>query len=145
VKEEFILDIIHIFGLSKKVKILNDGTIPTGSVYNTSDLLTVSAGLGAFTSGEILYQGTTLATSSFTGTVCSFDSTNNVVSLINTEGSYALSAPVYGNSSGTSRTLLNYSPTSFNIGSGYMMYIENRQPVQRSPNGNEQHRLVLRF
>jgi len=124
---------------------LNDGTIPTGSVYNTSDLLTVSAGLNAFTSGEILYQGTTLATSSFTGTVCSFDSTNNVVSLINTEGSYSLSAPVYGNSSGTSRTLLNYSPTSFNVGSGYMMYIENRQPVQRSANGNEQHRLVLRF
>jgi hypothetical protein len=125
--------------------LLNDGTVPTGSVYNTSDLLTVSSGIGSFTSGEILYQGVTLSTATFAGTVCSFDSTNNVVSLINTQGSYSVSTPVYGNSSGTSRTLLNYSPTNFDVGSGYIIYFENRQPVQRSPNGNEQHRLVLRF
>jgi hypothetical protein len=125
--------------------LLNDGTVPTGSVYNTADLLTVSSGLGNYVSGEILYQGTTLSTASFIGTVCSFDSTNNVVSLINTQGSYSLNAPVIGNTSTATRTLLNYSPTSFDVGSGYMIYFENRQPVQRSPNGNEQHRLVLRF
>jgi hypothetical protein len=120
-----------------------EGEMNEGDLFSDDSLLLEDE--KKCTQREILYQGATLATSSFTGTVCSFDSTNNVVSLINTEGSYSLSAPVYGNSSGTSRTLLNYSPTSFNVGSGYMMYIENRQPVQRSANGNEQHRLVLRF
>jgi hypothetical protein len=125
--------------------LLTDGTVPTGSVYNTSDLAIVSFGLGSFLSGETVYQGSSANNASFTATVCSFDSGNNVVSLINTVGTYTLGAALYGATSGTSRVLLQYTPTSFSVGSGYAMYFENRQPVQRSPNGNEQLRLVLRF
>lgn len=125
--------------------LLKNGTLPTAPIYNTSDLATVSFGSGNFISGETVYQGTTLATAGFTATVCSFDSTNNVVSLINTYGTPTLSSAIYGSNSGTSRVLLQYNPTNFSVGSGYMMYFENRQPVQRSPNGNEQLRLILRF
>jgi len=125
--------------------LLNDGTVPTASVYNTSDLGTVSFGLGSFASGETVYQGSNANNASFTATVCSFDSGNNIVSLINTVGTYSLGAALYGATSGTSRVLLQYTPTSFSVGSGYAMYFENRQPIQRSPNGNEQLRLVLRF
>ena len=125
--------------------LLTDGTVPTGSVYNTSDLATVSFGLGAFTSGETVYQGSSLSNANFTATVCSFDQGNNVVSLINTVGTYALGSALYGVSSGTTRVLLQYIPTAFSVGSGYAMYYENRQPVQRDPNGNEQLRLVLKF
>jgi hypothetical protein len=125
--------------------VLTDGTLPTASIYNTSDLATVSFGTGVFASGETVYQGTSLSTATFTATACSFDSTNNVISLINTKGTPTLSSAIYGVSSGASRVLLQYNPTKFSIGSGYMMYFENRQPIQRSPNGNEQLRLVLRF
>ena len=125
--------------------ILKDGTIPTAQVYNTTDLATVSFGSGAYISGETVFQGTTLETATFTATVCSFDSTNNVISLINTVGTPTLSSAIYGNSSGASRVMLQYDPTKFSVGSGYAMYVENRQPIQRSPNGNEQLRLVLRF
>jgi len=125
--------------------VLTDGTVPTGSVYNTSDLATVSFGLGTFTTGETVYQGTDVNNPNFTATVCSFDSGNNVVSLINTVGTYNLGGALYGATSVTSRVLLQYTPTGFSVGSGYMMYFENRQPIQRSPNGNEQLRLVLRF
>ena len=125
--------------------VLTDATVPTGSVYNTSDVATVSFGLGTFQSGETVFQGTSLATAQFTATVCSFDSTNNIISLINTQGSYNLGGSITGSTSGASRVLLTYVPTVFSIGSVYVMYFENRQPVQRSPNGNEQLRLVLRF
>jgi hypothetical protein len=124
---------------------LIDGTTPTSNIYNTSDLATISVGSGAFSSGETVYQGTTLGTATYTATVCSFDSTNNVISLINTYGTPTLSSAIYGSSSGASRVLLQYNNTKFSVGSGYMMYFENRQPIQRSPNGNEQLRLVLKF
>jgi len=125
--------------------VLTDGTIPTASVYNVSDLGTVSFGLGTYQSGETVYQGSDINNANFTATVCSFDSGNNIVSLINTVGTYTLGGALFGNTSGASRVLLNYNPTKFNVGSGYVMYYENREPVQRSPNGNEQLRLVLRF
>jgi hypothetical protein len=125
--------------------LLIDGTLPTASIYNTTDLATVSFGPGIFSSGEIVYQGTSFAEATYTATVCSFDSTNNVISLINTKGTPTLSSAIYGNTSGASRVLLQYNPTKFSVGSGYMIYFENRQPIQRSPNGNEQPRLVLRF
>jgi len=125
--------------------LLTDGTVPTASVYNTADLATVSFGLNSFISGETIYQGTSRQNATFTATVSAFDQSNNIISLINTVGTYSLGAALYGVTSGTSRVLLQYIPTSFSVGSGYAMYYENRQPVQRSANGNEQLRLVLRF
>ena len=52
---------------------------------------------------------------------------------------------VYGYTSGASRVLLSYGEPEFDVGSGYMSYIENREPVQRSPNDNEQIRIILGF
>jgi len=125
--------------------ILKTGIAPTSTLYNTSDLATVSYGLGTFTSGETVFQGSTLSSATFKATCCSFDTSNNIISLINTQGTYTLGSSLTGNSSGISRVLLTYSPTSWSVGSGYMSYLENRIPVQRSANGNEQFRLVLRF
>lgn len=125
--------------------LLKDGNLPLESVYTTADLVSVSFGLGGYTLGERVYQGLTLETSTFSATVSGFDTSNNVVSLINTTGTHSLGEALYGNTSGTSRVLLNYTPTPWSIGSGYMMFVENRTPIQRSPNGNEQIRLVIRF
>jgi hypothetical protein len=123
---------------------LKDGKVPTRDVYNTTDLAYVSFGVGSYNSGEIIYQGNQNSPS-FSARVCSFDSSNNIVSLINIKGDPVLYAPIYGANSGTSRVLTQYEPTEFAIGSGYMVYYENRTPVQRSSTGNEQLRLVLSF
>ena len=125
--------------------LLKDGTLPSADVYTTADLATVSIGLNSFIPGETVYQGQSLAAATFTATVSSFDSGNNVVSLINTVGTESLGQALFGVTSSTSRVILQYTPTTFSVGSGYVMYFENRTPIQRSPNGNEQLRLVLRF
>jgi hypothetical protein len=124
---------------------LNDGTVPSETSYNISDTAIVSIGLGGYQVGEIVYQGSSLDASTFSAKVASFDSANSTVSLINTNGSYVLNNTLIGSQSKTFRVLLNYFPTNFNVGSGYMMYFENRTPVQRSANSNEQFRLALRF
>jgi hypothetical protein len=125
--------------------LLDDGTIPLGTIYNTSDTATVSFGTGVYNTGEVVYQGLTSSNSTFSATVSSFDSTNNIISLINTQGTYVLGETLTGVTSTASRILLSYTPTNFNIGSGYMMYYENREPVTRTQNDNQQIRLVLKF
>lgn len=125
--------------------VLKNGSVPELITYNTSDLATVSFGIGVFESGETVYQGTTFDTSGFTATVCSFDSSNNILSLINTVGTPSLGSSINGSVSGASRVLLNYSEPTFDVGSGYMSYIENRSPIQRSPNDNEQIRIIVGF
>lgn len=125
--------------------VLQDGSTPTAAAYNTAYQGYTSFGLGNFQSGEIVYQGLSLATATYTGVVSTFDTKNNIVSIINTVGTPSLGAPILGNTSGTSRVLLQYIKPDFVPGSGYMVYVENRTPIQRSENGNEQFRLVLRF
>jgi hypothetical protein len=124
---------------------LKNGDTPTETIYNTTDLAYVSYGSQGYTIGESVYQGASLENSNFSAEVCSFDSTNNIIFLINIEGYYQIGEPIYGQSSATTRVLLDYTKTEFDVGSGYLMYYENRTPVQRSPDGNEQLRLLLSF
>jgi hypothetical protein len=123
------------------------GATANASIYNTSDIATVSFGTGIFTIGEVVFQSNdgTYNNPYFTAVVSNFDSVNNILSLINITGNYAVGSTINGVSSGASRILLNYVPTIFSVGSGYMMYYENRTPVQRSSNDNQQVRLVLKF
>lgn len=124
---------------------LLDGTTPKGQIYNLTDIVYVTAGADSFEIGETVYQGDNLALATYIAEVCSFDPITNIISLINISGKYKLSDPIYGHTSGTARVLIQYEKTDFAVGSGYMMYYENRTPVQRSENGNEQFRLVLSY
>ena len=57
------------------------------SIYKTTTDLVVAAGFGTFNIDETVYQGTSLETATWTGTVLSFDVASNVVNVINMEGS----------------------------------------------------------
>jgi hypothetical protein len=62
-----------------------------------------------YANSEVVFQGTSLASNTFRGTVVRFDSPNNVLYLQSTTGSPANTFLVTGNSSGTFRTLNSYS------------------------------------
>jgi len=116
-----------------------------GTIYSTSTKLVVAPGFGSYLSDETVFQGTSLDTATFVATVLSFDVGNNVVSVINTNGTPTLNGPVFAASSGTTRTLLNYNPPNFTLFSGYMSFIENRSAIQRSVDGIEQFKIVLGY
>jgi len=116
-----------------------------GTIYSTSTKLVVAPGFGSYLSDETVFQGTSLEAATFTATVLSFDVGNNVVSVINTNGTPTLNGPLFAASSGTTRTLLNYSPPNFTLFSGYMSFIENRSAIQRSTDGIEQFKIVLGY
>jgi hypothetical protein len=116
-----------------------------GTSYNTTTQMTVAPGIGAYNTSEIAYQGASLETATFTAIVVSFNTSTNVVQLVNLSGTPVLNASLYGNTSKNARTLLGISEPDFVLFSGYMSYIENRVPVQRSADGIEQFKFVLSY
>lgn len=116
-----------------------------GTVYKTSTDLVLSSGFGVYTQDERVYQGETLETATFVGTVLSFDTSSNVLKLINTTGTIITNATVYGDTSKTARIVFDYSTPNFVKHSGYIYYIENRTGIQRSDDGIEQFKIVLGY
>jgi hypothetical protein len=118
-----------------------------GDVYKTTTDFVVSGGFGAYTPDETVYQSVNglLSSSTFTATVLSFDSTTNTVKLINTQGTANNSALIYGATSGTSRVVVQQQLPDFIPFSGYLTYLENREPVQRNSDGSEIFKLVLGY
>lgn len=116
-----------------------------GTIYKTSTDIVVATGFGDFASAEYIYQGTSLSTATFYAEVLSFDSSNNIIKTINTQGSLKVNASVFGNSSSTVRTVLSYSTPVLVSLSGYPIFLENRSGIQRSSDGIEQVKIVLGY
>lgn len=115
------------------------------SIYSTTTNIIVSPGFGVYTNDEFIYQGSSSSNTTFSGLVLSFNTSTNVVKVLNTSGTIATNATLYGQASGTARTLLSYNTPNFVLNSGYLAFIENRTGVQRSSDGIEQFRFVLGY
>jgi hypothetical protein len=111
------------------------------TIYNTTTQLIVSPGFGTFSSNDQIYQGSTVPPT-FSGTVVDFNTSTNVLSVINIQGVPVINAPVY-NYSGVSRSLVSVSKPDFNLYTGYITYIDNRTGIQRSSDGIEQFKFVV--
>lgn len=122
-----------------------------GSIYDLSTQITVASGFGTYTPDETVVQidinpnNITYGQVVFTGTVLSFNTSTNVIKLINTSGTITTSASIQGQTSGTTRTLLASTTPKFMKFSGYIAYIQNRSAVQRSSDGIEQFKFVLGY
>lgn len=120
-----------------------------GVIYRTSTDILVAPGFGTYAEDEFVYQvptpGDPISSATFFGTVLSFNTSTNVVRLINTTGTPNTNAPLFGNSSGTARTALTIDYPLFALCSGYMLYLENRSGVERSADGIEQYKIVLGY
>jgi hypothetical protein len=121
----------------------------TASRYDATLQLFVSPGSGSYVAGQIVYQGASITEATFTAIVASFNTSTNILRVINTEGTINTNQPLFQNANGpinsAIRTLLGYSESDFIKMSGYMTYIENRTAITRSSDGTEQFRVVLRF
>jgi len=131
--------------LNSPVTISSPNNIANGAIYKTTTDLIVSSGFGVYQSNEYIYQGNSITDYNFIGKILSFDPASNVVKLINTQGTLITNAPVFGDSSKTTRTLLSYSTPEFVTLSGNIFYLENRSAIQRSSDGIEQFKIVLRY
>jgi hypothetical protein len=115
------------------------------TIFKTTTDIVVVSGTGEFINDEIVYQGNSLETASFKATVLSFDDATGLVRLINTIGTPIINSTLFGNSSGTARTSVSISNPDYDIFSGHILFVENRDSIQRSADGIEQLRFVLGY
>lgn len=115
------------------------------SIYKAYTELHVTPGFGQYINDEIIYQGSNLNNSYFKALVLHFDPVSNIVRILNMTGTPTLNAPISSSSSKTTRTLMSIDPPDLISGSGEIIYLENRDSVQRSYNSIEQFRFVLHY
>lgn len=122
--------------------------VANAETYSTSTDIIVSNGFGTFQDGEIIYQtpnNANIANATFTSTCVNFEAAPNRLRLINLNGTYVNGSSIYGLSSGTARTLLQVFDPDLIKYTGQIIHIENRQEIQRSSDGLELFRLVIKF
>jgi hypothetical protein len=115
------------------------------AIYWTFTKFSVASGFGAYQQDETIIQRSSNGEIYFTGTVVNFDTSTNIINVINIVGTPTINGSVFGNTSGTARTLIGVVPPDFIVMSGYLAYIENRSSVERSYDGIEQLRFVLEY
>jgi hypothetical protein len=134
-----------LFNPTTRSNFVNGYTSPAnGEIYKATTDLVVASGFGEYVSDETLYQTDNNGNTVFSATILSFDPASDVINLINTQGTPILNHSVVGNTSKTVRTLLSVNTPDF-VPSGYLAYIENRTGIQRSSDGIEQFKFVLKY
>ena len=124
----------------------NGAELANGVIYNTSTQFLLSSGAGnVYGSDEIAQQKDVNGIVTFYGTVLNFDTSTNILQLINTSGTYTVGQSIIGATSGASRVVLNVTEPILIPFSGYITYVENRVGVQRSNDGIEQFKFVLGY
>ena len=115
--------------------------------YSTTTDFIVSQGFGSYVPDETVYQAVDgiFSNAYFTATVLSYDSTTNTVKLLNTNGTPVTNSLLYGNNSGTARVVLQQQTPEIIPFSGYIIYVENREAVQRNADGSEIFKIVIGY
>lgn len=125
---------------------LEHGTsnIATNSAYNQTLRLTVSESSTNYIQDEIVYQGGSLATATFTGVVETFDTTNNIVSVTNTTGTVT-SDVLIGANTVTSRFVESVTVPGLESYTGILLYTDNIVPITRAADQTEDFKICIRF
>lgn len=115
------------------------------AIYKGYSEILVSSGRGTYLMDELIFQGTSINTATFIGTVLSFEPATNIIKVLNTSGSIIKNGSIFGNTSKAARTVMNINSPDLVHCSGQITYIENRDSIQRSSDSIEQFRFVLHY
>jgi hypothetical protein len=127
----------HLYGANTEVSSANANV----SVTMATHIVLVSG--TAFIKDELVYQGASSNSASFSGYVS--DTFPSAIEVTGRQGTPAPGRPIIGVTSGISRTVVSYSDPDFDVESGNLVYIENRAPVMRSLGQGEWIKIILKF
>lgn len=112
------------------------------SVIKQAETLTVIAG-ATYNLNEYVYQGNSAGDASYFGYI-NYQATNELW-LTKVKGTLTIGLPLYGASSGTSRTVISSVNPEFEPYSGDIVYTENAVKTDRTEGQAENIKLVIRF
>lgn len=135
-------------GIIKNPYLYGTTTVATAQQLNATKSLTLSSGVtGTFVPDEIITGGS----SSKTGYVVSYDATSRIISYIQTVneliGGFTIGETITGGTSSASGVLATsgYTPPDVAYGSGSVIYIEHRRPINRAIDQIESLVLAIKF
>ena len=102
-------------------------------------------GVGNYSEDEIVYQGASLGTATFTGRVVSWNSVTSKLLLINTTGTLTLQQSLIGSTSFVVRITTSKTDGLLKKYSGRLLYVDNIKPVVRSNDQIEDFQILIKF
>lgn len=132
----------------RQVSIIKDPIDLTSNVISKQAFLqsyTLSLfGSGDYLNDEIVYQGPSLANSTFSGEVLYWDYQNSKIYLVNTRGTPS-GVALQGTAQFSSRQVIDIFPGEAKKYSGKLLYTDNMKPVSRSPDQIEDFKILIKF
>lgn len=142
-----VLDVVNEFrqiSIIENPYLLGTKTFATNTAYSQTTTVFLAEGTTEYLEDEIVYQGESLETAEFKGTVASWDTGNNVLQLIDVSGD-PKTVPLIGNQSRSTRYVTSSIPKDFEPYSGSLIYTNNIKPIQRSSDQTEDFKIVISF
>lgn len=125
------------------------GSLPTGNVATNTAFLQAQTitltGSGNYVADEIVYQGASLAASTYSARAVYWDSSNNKLTVINSTGDITAAAPLNGANSLIARTVSGTVDKDLADYSGKILYVDNIKPITRSSDQIEEFRILVKF
>lgn len=120
-------------------------TLADENLYKMYSTILVSPGVGDYNNDEIVIQGESLETSSFSAEVISFDENTSKLFVNNLRGTFSPNQPVKGLTSGAIRIGLSRTPPNLELYTGKVLFVSNKVPVTRDPDQTDRIRFILSF
>jgi hypothetical protein len=125
--------------------VYNSSNISTNSVMSQYTTITMTGTSAAnYIQDEYVYQGASLATSTFKARVIEWNTANNILKVTNTQGT-PISATLIGDTSTAGFDIASVTNPQLEPNSGRLIYIDNIIPVTRAIDQTEDFKLILKF
>jgi hypothetical protein len=132
-----IIENPYVYSTTKYISNLVFSQVTTISLSESSSTVQYSL-------DESVYQGKDIGNATFKGAVAAWDSTNNIIKLVKTEGTVT-SDLLVGNTSTASRYVSAVRTPDLKPYSGHLLYKDNIPPISRAADQNENFKIILSF
>jgi len=122
----------------------NQSNVASNTVFSQLTSLTVNGSSVEYDEDEIVYQGTSLSTSTFSGRIAEWDSSNSIMRLTNVTGNPTTDLLI-GANTGAARFVDSVTNPTLKRYSGNLLYIDNIEPIQRAVDQTEDFKIILKF
>ena len=129
-------------GLIVSPHVRSTNNIASNVAYSQYLTAILDTSTNAFDQDEVVYQGTSLATATFSGKVLEYS--NNIVKLTDTVGTITADVLV-GSNTGVTRFVQDSINKELEPYSGKLLYIDNIVPITRASDQTEDFKIVLKF
>lgn len=131
--------------LVKDVYVRDTTTVMANSAFLQAYKLQVSPVGTAYQYDEIVYQGASSSDFTFYARVLEWDSSNNVVYVINHTGTPTGGIELVGVTSTARRAVQSIVEPELDKYSGQILYVDNIKPISRDPDQTEEFKIIINF